>query len=208
MGTMNKTPIQKPNWTEWLTKKRASLAEGILLAHDVCPNKHVMAAGAGLGEKIDNSKWDLLQLSYNWLEDDETVWVKRRGPYPRNAYEVEIDLSKYLKWLVEDVAWGNLPVEILNLVSGKTIKNLVATPVKPWLVANPKDPAPKQPWYVAARYFARELVKGDTSLLQKTAKLRNQIHESMKKVGVYKRGGVKPPDPETIQKALTGIELS
>jgi hypothetical protein len=202
------TTIQKPEWSKWLPRKRATLAEGILLAHNVCPNSHVMTAGEGLGQQIDESKWELLQLSYNWLEDAETSWVRNRGPFPRRAYEVEIDLPSFFKWLVNDVDWKNLPVEILNLVLGKTTKNLAATPVKPWLVANPKDPAPKQPWYVAARYFARELVKGDTSLLQKPARLRNQIHESMKKVGVYKRGGVLAPDPGTIQKALTGIELS
>jgi hypothetical protein len=208
MDAMNKTSIQKPNWTEWLAKKRASLAEGILLAHDVCPNKHVMAAGAGLGEEIDNSKWDLLQLSYNWLEDDETVWVKRRGPYPWNANEVEIDLPKYFKWLIEDVAWENLPAEILDRVSGKGKIKSGPVPTSPWLVVDSKDPKPLQAWYTAARYFARDLVKGDPSLLRNRNRLHKKIYEQLKQVGVNKRGGLVPPDPETIRKALTNIKFS
>lgn len=207
MNMATKKIIHKPQWSLWLPRKRASLAEGILLAHNVCPDNHVMTAGDGLGAEIDNSKWELLQLSYNWLEDDETSWVKERGSYPRKAYEVEIDLPDYFDWLVKEVKWVNLPSEIIDSVKGKVARKAGPAPTNPWLIHNPKDPEPKQPWYTAARYFARELVKGDTSLLQNTKRLRKQIHDSLEKVGVYKRGGAVPPDPATIQKALTGIKL-
>ena len=200
--------IQKPQWSSWLPRKKASLAEGILLAHNVCPNMNVMSAGAGLDAHIDESKWELLQLSYNWLEDDETNWVKHRGSCPRNAYEVEIDLPKYFGWLVSDIGWKNLPSEIVESVSCKSTKKSGPSPTHPWLIINPQDPVPKQSWHTAARYFARELIKSDTSLLQNTKKLRNKIHDSLNKVGVYKRGGAVPPDQATIQKALTGIKLS
>lgn len=199
--------IQRPEWPLWLPRKRATLAEGILLAHNVCPNNHVMTAGEGLGQELDESKWELLQLSYNWLEDGETDWVKHRGSFPRSAYEVEIDLPKYFRWLEKDVNWKNLPDEVLKTTRG-VASNVIGSTANPWEIINPKDPPPKQPWYTAARYFARELVKGDTTLLHNTNKLRNRIRDSLKRVGVCKRGGVEPPDPATIQKALTGVVLS
>ena len=78
---------------------------------------------------------------------------------------------------------------------------------KPWLLADPKDPNPEQPWYTPARYFARDLVKGDATLLLKTSLLADKTSKSLAKVGIYKRGGKKPFAADTILKAFSNVKL-
>lgn len=78
---------------------------------------------------------------------------------------------------------------------------------KPWLVTDPKDPAPAQPWYAPARYFARQLIKDDPTLRQKSLKLADKVSESLKNVGIFKRGGVKPLAADTILKAFVNVKL-
>ena len=78
---------------------------------------------------------------------------------------------------------------------------------KPWLLADPKDPNPEQPWYTPARYFARDLVKGDATLLLKTPLLADKTSKSLAKVGIYKRGGKKPFAADTILKAFSNVKL-
>jgi hypothetical protein len=78
---------------------------------------------------------------------------------------------------------------------------------KPWLLADPSDPAPKYSWYTSARYFARQLVIADSTLLTKTDLLSNKIVQSLNKAGIYKRGGKKPLSPVTIKKALSSVRL-
>ena len=79
--------------------------------------------------------------------------------------------------------------------------------VKPWLVKDPKDPTPEQPWYTPARYFARELIKGDKTQLQKSLTLADKVSKSLSKAGIYKRGGVKPFAADTILKAFANVRL-
>ena len=78
---------------------------------------------------------------------------------------------------------------------------------KPWLLADPKDPNPEQPWYTPARYFARDLVKGDSTLPRKTLILADKTSKSLAKVGIYKRGGKKPFAADTILKAFSNVKL-
>jgi hypothetical protein len=78
----------------------------------------------------------------------------------------------------------------------------------PWLISDPKDPVPEQPWYIPARYFARQLVKDDSTLLTKRNVLVIKVAQSLDNVGIKKRGGKKPFNPGTIKKALSNINLS
>jgi len=78
---------------------------------------------------------------------------------------------------------------------------------KPWLVADPKDPTPAQPWYTPARYFGRQLIKDDPTLLQKSLILADKVSKSLDKVGIHKRGGVKPFAADTILKAFANVKL-
>lgn len=78
---------------------------------------------------------------------------------------------------------------------------------KPWLVADPKDPTPAQPWYTPARYFARQLINDDSTLLLKRSPLADKVSKSLANVGIYKRGGVKPFAADTIIKAFVNVKL-
>jgi hypothetical protein len=78
---------------------------------------------------------------------------------------------------------------------------------KPWLLADPKDPIPAQSWYTPARYFARQLIKDDTTLLLKRLKLADKVSKSLEKVSIYKRGGVKNFAADTILKAFANVKL-
>ncbi len=78
---------------------------------------------------------------------------------------------------------------------------------KPWLIPNPDDPPAKQPWYTPARYFARELVKGDPALRKNRDRLAQKIVEELKKKPIYKRGGKLQPVSGTVKKALSNIKL-
>jgi hypothetical protein len=80
-------------------------------------------------------------------------------------------------------------------------------PLKPWLIVDPKDPPPKQPWYTSARYFARQLVIADSGLLSKRNLLAAKVVKSLTGVRIYKRGGEKPLNASTVLKAFTKVNL-
>ncbi len=88
-----------------------------------------------------------------------------------------------------------------------TKQHSASVAAKPWLVSDPKDPNPKQPWYTPARYFARQLIKDDPTLRQKSLKLADKVSKSLDNVAIYKRGGVKPLAADTILKAFANVKL-
>jgi hypothetical protein len=77
----------------------------------------------------------------------------------------------------------------------------------PWLIPDPTDPAPEQSWYVPARYFARQLVKDDSTLLTKRRLLAEKVVQSLKSVGIKKRGGTKSFELGTVLKAFSNVNL-
>lgn len=77
----------------------------------------------------------------------------------------------------------------------------------PWLVIDPRDPTPAHDWYTPARYFARQLVKDDSTRLLKTLILADMVAKSLAKVGIKKRGGKKPFAADTILKAFSNVKL-
>lgn len=78
---------------------------------------------------------------------------------------------------------------------------------KPWLSHDPRDPTPDQPWYTPARYFARQLVIADSTLLTKRPTLADKVSTSLAGAGIYKRGGKKPPSAGTVLKAFANVTL-
>lgn len=77
----------------------------------------------------------------------------------------------------------------------------------PWLMIDPRDPPPVHAWYTPARYFARQLVKDDSTRLLKTLILADMVAKSLAKVGIKKRGGKKPFVADTILKAFSNVTL-
>lgn len=78
---------------------------------------------------------------------------------------------------------------------------------KPWLNSNPADPDPAYPWYPAARYFARELIRDDATLLTKRDLLARKVANALQRAGILKRGGKQPLDPATVKKAFIKVVL-
>lgn len=94
-----------------------------------------------------------------------------------------------------------------NAASGR--RNTVEDPGhgNPWEIPDPRDPKAVLPWYTAARYFARQLIKEDTTLLSKREILADKVSRQLAAVGIFKRGGKKPFNGGTIKKALVNIYL-
>jgi len=86
-------------------------------------------------------------------------------------------------------------------------KSKISQEEKDYLIDNPNDPEPILAWYTPARYFARQLVKEDPTLLTKTSILANKVVQSLNRVGVFKRGGKKPFCAETIKKAFSNVKF-
>lgn len=82
-----------------------------------------------------------------------------------------------------------------------------STSDQPWLAIDPRDPEPEQPWYTSARYFARQLVKEDSTLLTKKGALAKKVVQSLTAVGIRKRGGVEELDSGTVRKAFSKVSL-
>ncbi len=98
---------------------------------------------------------------------------------------------------------------IVGACSTATIKEAKPQPEtdKPWLIADTTDPEPEQDWYIPARYFARQLVKDDSSLLKKRLTLAEKVVQSLTSVKIKKRGGTKSFDPATVLKAFSKVNL-
>ena len=79
---------------------------------------------------------------------------------------------------------------------------------KPWLEVKDGDPEAKQPWYTPARYFARQLVLKDSTLLTKRLILAGKVSELLRLVDFNKRGGKLALDPATVLKAFSNVTLS
>ncbi len=111
--------------------------------------------------------------------------------------------------------WINMSGEeiVLIPIEDQTIKNVALgnqiekEQEKPWLIPDPNDPSPELDWYVPARYFARELIKNDSTLLTKRTLLTVKVVASLTACGIKKRGNKKPYDPVTVKKALSNVLL-
>lgn len=89
-------------------------------------------------------------------------------------------------------------------------KNAVTPMETPWLVKDPRDVEPEgfQSWYTAARFFAREAVRNDPSLLTNRDMLARTVVKSLTAAGIFKRGNAqKPFDSTTVKKAFNNVKL-
>ncbi len=134
--------------------------------------------------------------------DSEQRFICKRGATD-DSYLDGVDVT------VDDLFF--LKSEIDGLKKIEQIKTLVddgeCSENRPWDIPDPKDPEPKQPWYIPARYFARQHVKANPSLVDKRDILAKKIAKSLDDVGIKKRGGVKPLSYRTILKALSNVIL-
>lgn len=83
----------------------------------------------------------------------------------------------------------------------------ITTDDKPWLIANSSDPVAAYTWYISARYFARETLKTEPTLLAKKDTLASRVNTLFKKYGIKKRGGKNDFDDSTIKKAFSNVNF-
>lgn len=154
----------------------------------------------GLGQRY-RIKAAITKDSLRLTCDEVEALIKLPSAFAKLVNELRIDPNKY-----DTTAEPNeKAAHSADAIKGFVKKNHEHLDDKPWLIANSKDPDPKQSWYIPARYFARMLVNSDPSLLVKQSLLASKVLDHMKKAGIYKRGGKKHHDPSTIKKALANI---
>ena len=95
-----------------------------------------------------------------------------------------------------------------NAAEKLTEPQMMSSDIKPWFQMVPGDPAPEYDWYTPARYFARQLVMEDSTLLTKKNLLAGKVaHMLLKDIGTLKRGKSKPLTPGTVLKAFSKVSL-
>lgn len=131
----------------------------------------------------------------------------------------EVFLKKFLLWLKYENQNWDLPHELkvymgtldnyCPKISNKIqkVKDIENNNKKEWLIKDVRDPEPEQDWYISARYFARQHLRNDKTLLIKREILASKVSDSLKIAKIFKRGGKKPPAPSTVLKALSNIDL-
>lgn len=157
---------------------------------------------------------ELLTLSDSSWKIGSLIVVNPAAPYCEEWAETpEFKRTELIKWAVskeiEVPEWLNSQqdTQIRTKPSGtETTQNTPTS--KPWLIADPKDPAPIHNWYIPARYFARQLIRETPLLLTNRSLLVSKIATSLSKVGINKRGNKKPFNPDTIKKALSNVDFS
>jgi hypothetical protein len=95
-----------------------------------------------------------------------------------------------------------------NARESVTVEYVSASPNdKPWFVPCSNDPCAKQAWYTAARYFARQLVIKDSTLITKRGILADKVSASLSKAGIKGRVKNKPFASGTVLKAFANVNL-
>ena len=218
-----------PDWKHWRHVSTVEIWQGLLLSLNIEP--------PGNGWLIDNAVGGTGDIPYGYLDShgltDEFIrrWKLVRNRLetlyastgaPRNAELTNfLGLPLFAAWAIE-FEWDNLPPEFVAMAQKSHTQadapaaTVDAVPVtlihadastQPWLILDREDPIPEQPWYTSARYFARQLVKDDSTLLTKRTALANKVVQSLTNAGIKKRGGKKPFDATTVLKAFANVSL-
>jgi hypothetical protein len=139
------------------------------------------------GKVIAPDIWEALTLV---TVDDVNEWLTCTG--------------RLYRWKLQSIATQPQPKQ----ESSNEAPILSTDNFKPWLEIDSRDPKPKCLWYTPARYFARQLIQDDSTLLLKRLVLADKVSKSLAKVGIYKRGGKYPPAADTILKAFSNVILN
>lgn len=194
-------------YNEWKNRK-LSLYELLNWTTGQSPDDKELNFFDSIGLSQDDIIENLRNEVVQWIKNGE---LKAKGVNNGGSEEYpEIDPFSFFE-LAAMKGWC-LPSPIHEFLHQNETKAKAATVMqaeepKPWLIADPRDPEPAQHWYTPARYFARQLVIADSTLLTKPDILAGKIVQSLTKVGIMKRGGKLPFDAVTIKKALSNVSL-
>lgn len=106
------------------------------------------------------------------------------------------------EWITNNDEWGDYVTRHSTAIADAPANN-----EKPWLIPDPRDPAPEQPWYTPARYFARKLIEGDSTLLTNKPKLEEQVVLALNNAGIKNARNGKFFRNNTILKAWANVDL-
>lgn len=177
-------------------------------------------------EVLEKCEAQINRARFYKLSIDEELSKGNKSELTIDVPETESSGKTYIKLMSLD-RWArkNYDISILEATRGFTSNNAErptsvaltegsqtshkqpSSDTCPWLIPDSRDPEAVHPWYIPARYFARKLVKDDTTLLSKPKILAQKVSESLTKVSIYKRGGKLPLDPSTIRKAFSNIKF-
>ena len=141
----------------------------------------------------------------------EEMTKSRPGAIPidktRRAAQIK-DANEEIDALIASNTSTSSTMQNGSASGGEQVGDAGASDKKPWMQIAPSDPKAMQPWYIPARYFARQLVIEDSTLLVKRLILADKVAISLSNVGIYKRGGKKKRhDAATILKAFANVTL-
>ncbi len=149
-----------------------------------------------------------IEISKGQEEDSinisDAVIQLEKQQLPTSKNNIHQSLNRYLHYLSDQEA---KPFKFLLKDSHQKQSVQQDNDINPWDTLDPRDPDPKQPWYTPARYFSRQLVRDDPTLLTKRDILVAKVVQSLTNAGIKKRGGINPFSPGTIKKALSNVSL-
>jgi hypothetical protein len=138
-----------------------------------------------------------------WLLEG-SVWVVWRDLIRQALDDGELPLIQGIT--LAPIAWPGGPASTPAATAAAVHKEEERA-AKPWLIVDPVDPPPAQAWYTPARYFARQLVLKDSTLLTKRLLLAEKVSQSLSNAGICKRGRKGRHAPETVLKAFSNVAL-
>lgn len=153
---------------------------------------------------FNKAEADIISKKLDATKDEKTYYVN-----PQVFYDWAIKIDK-------KGPRGDAPVALFKAILSKRAnttqtrpqENKIQDNEKPWFIHDERDPIPKQPWYTAARYFARQLLSSNPNLRKRRDLLAQETAKKLKKEEIYKRGNSAPPNPSTILKAFSNVDFS
>ena len=208
---------EKPDWEFWKNKNTVKLWEAAFLSCGIDPDSQSYRDILSFG--LDNQKAEkCLRLLKDSLFLPQFFRLETLVLNISDSNLHSVPMAEFTAWCI--LGDLKIPPELAALAKASqqaalTVKVKpvpVAMPSgdgKPWLVANSTDPEPAYPWYTPARYFARQLVKEDSTLLVKKDTLSKKTAASLSAAGIFKRGKKKGPlSSGTVLKSFVNVTLS
>lgn len=208
------------DWHFWQNMNEVKLWEAAYLACNINPEtdnyRDIKSFGTG-NNKIDK----LLLLLKSNLSDrsffsagvsnigDLNLHGVRLSEFAYWCNHIKYDIPRELDAMAQSVQTFT-PIEaapITQTLHAPIKAELINSAENPWNIVNPEDPEPLQPWFTPARYFARQLVKDDSTLLIKRELLANKTSQSLFNAGIFGRTKNKALDAGTILKAFNNVSL-
>jgi hypothetical protein len=196
--------IQPENEYWWQLTCRTQEVESEIKRWELMSDRGIPSEAVTKKTQLDTLRANLARLSALWNNPPFTVedWGK-----PFDCDSSEIRPSTVIKANITVAKDPSITHSTGTAAATVSLQPQTVQSETPWLMIDPRDPPPVHAWYTPARYFARQLVKDDSTRLLKASILADMVAKSLAKVGINKRGGKKPFVADTILKAFSNVTL-